>query len=125
MDAGAASGRRTHPVPERYDYKGARPPFARQLLYLEVLRDASIRSVCQTNRGRVLVLEGADCSKCKRPVCSACSVHYAYTGASARNAHPTNWIRVIYTDSATRPVWRNARVRPDMDIVWIALIIER
>jgi len=60
---------------ERYDYKGARPPFARQLLYLEdcyVMRDP----FSLPNRGQVLVL-GADCSKCKRPVCLACSIYYA------------------------------------------------
>jgi len=60
---------------ERYDYKGARPPFARQLLYLEecyVMRDP----FSLPNRGEVLVL-GADCTKCKRPVCLACSIYYA------------------------------------------------
>jgi len=59
---------------ERYDYKGARPPFARQLLYLEecyVMRDP----FSLPNRGEALVL-GADCSKCKRAVCLACSIYY-------------------------------------------------
>lgn len=60
---------------ERYDYKGTRPPFARQLLYSEecyVMRDPFSLS----NKSEVLIL-GADCSKCKRTVCSTCSIYYA------------------------------------------------
>ncbi|XP_011329720.1 cysteine-rich DPF motif domain-containing protein 1 [Ooceraea biroi] len=60
---------------ERYDYKGARPPFARQLLYSEdcyVMKDP----FSPPNKGEILVV-GADCSKCKRAVCSTCSIYYA------------------------------------------------
>lgn len=60
---------------ERYDYKGAKPPFARQLLYFEesyIMRDP----FSLPNKGEALVL-GADCSKCKRAVCFMCSIYYA------------------------------------------------
>lgn len=60
---------------ERYDYKGARPPFAQQLVYSEecyVMKDP----FGPPNRGEVLVL-GGDCDVCKRAVCLGCSVFYA------------------------------------------------
>lgn len=59
---------------ERYDYKGMKPPFARQLVYLEecyIMKDP----FSLPNRGEVLVL-GADCSICKRIVCLGCSIFY-------------------------------------------------
>lgn len=59
---------------ERYDYKGAKPSFARQLVYLEdcyIMKDP----FSLPNKGEVLVL-GADCSICKRIVCLGCSIFY-------------------------------------------------
>ncbi|KAL6256033.1 hypothetical protein P5V15_013268 [Pogonomyrmex californicus] len=59
---------------EHYDYKGAKPPFARQLIYSEecyVMKDP----FSLPNRGEVLTL-GADCSMCKRAVCLGCSIFY-------------------------------------------------
>lgn len=59
---------------EHYDYKGMKPPFARQLIYLEecyIMKDP----FSLPNRGEVLVL-GADCSICKRIVCLRCSIFY-------------------------------------------------
>ncbi|XP_011881905.1 PREDICTED: cysteine-rich DPF motif domain-containing protein 1-like [Vollenhovia emeryi] len=62
------------PLKERYDYKGTRPPFARQLVYSEecyVMKDP----FSLPNRGEVLVL-GADCSVCEHAVCLGCSIFY-------------------------------------------------
>lgn len=62
------------PLKEHYDYKGARPSFARQLVYSEecyVVKDP----FSLPNRGEVLVL-GADCSVCKHAVCLGCSIFY-------------------------------------------------
>lgn len=59
---------------ERYDYKGTKPPFARQLIYLEecyIMKDP----FSLPNKGEVLVL-GADCNICKRIVCLGCSIFY-------------------------------------------------
>lgn len=59
---------------ERYDYKGAKPPFARQLIYLEecyIMKDP----FSLPKRGEVLIL-GADCSICKHIVCLGCSIFY-------------------------------------------------
>lgn len=59
---------------ERYDYKGARPPFARQLVYLEecyIMKDP----FSLPNRGEILVL-GANCSICDLAVCMECSIFY-------------------------------------------------
>lgn len=59
---------------EHYDYKGARPPFARQLIYSEecyVMKDP----FGLPNRCEVLVL-GADCSVCEHTVCLGCSIFY-------------------------------------------------
>lgn len=61
---------------EIYDYKGARPPFSKAICYLEdcyVMKDP----FSQPNRGEVLVL-GADCSVCKKPVCLGCSVFFVH-----------------------------------------------
>ncbi|XP_012536003.1 cysteine-rich DPF motif domain-containing protein 1 [Monomorium pharaonis] len=62
------------PLKEHYDYKGAKPPFARQLVYLEecyIMKDP----FSLPNRGEVLVL-GADCSMCGHAVCLGCSIFY-------------------------------------------------
>jgi len=62
------------PLKEHYDYKGARPPFARQLVYSEecyIMKDP----FSLPNRGEVLVL-GADCSVCEHAVCLGCSIFY-------------------------------------------------
>ncbi|XP_017790802.1 PREDICTED: cysteine-rich DPF motif domain-containing protein 1, partial [Habropoda laboriosa] len=59
---------------ERFDFKGIKPPFARQLNYLEecyVMKDP----FSLPNKGEVLVL-GADCQFCKKPVCLGCSVYF-------------------------------------------------
>lgn len=59
---------------EHYDYKGARPPFARQLVYSEecyMMKDP----FSLPNRGEVLVL-GGDCVICQHAVCLGCSVFY-------------------------------------------------
>lgn len=59
---------------ENYDYKGAKPPFARQLIYSEdcyIMKDP----FSLPNRGEVLVL-GADCDICKHTVCLGCSIFY-------------------------------------------------
>ncbi|EFN87745.1 cysteine-rich DPF motif domain-containing protein 1 [Harpegnathos saltator] len=59
---------------EHYDYKGTRPPFARQLVYLEecyVMKDP----FSLPSRGEVLVL-GGDCSTCGHAVCLGCSIFY-------------------------------------------------
>ena len=59
---------------EYFDYKGTKPPFARQLLFLEdcyIMKDP----FSPLNKGETLVL-GADCSFCKRPVCLGCSIFY-------------------------------------------------
>ncbi|XP_048516114.1 cysteine-rich DPF motif domain-containing protein 1 isoform X2 [Athalia rosae] len=60
---------------EHYDYKGAKPPFAKNLAYLEdcyIMKDP----FSQPNRGEVLVL-GADCIVCNKPVCLGCSIFFA------------------------------------------------
>lgn len=62
------------PLKEHYDYKGSRPPFARQLIYLEecyFMKDP----FSLPNRGEVLVL-GGDCSMCGHAVCLGCSIFY-------------------------------------------------
>jgi len=59
---------------ERYDYKGIRPPFARQFVYSEecyIMKDP----FSLPNKGEVLVL-GADCSVCEHAVCLGCSIFY-------------------------------------------------
>ncbi|CAK9822704.1 Cysteine-rich DPF motif domain-containing protein 1 [Anthophora retusa] len=59
---------------ERFDFKGTKPPFARQLNYSEecyIMKDP----FSLPNKGEVLVL-GADCQFCKRPVCLGCSVYF-------------------------------------------------
>ncbi|KYN36826.1 hypothetical protein ALC56_08617 [Trachymyrmex septentrionalis] len=59
---------------ERYDYKGTRPPFARQFVYSEecyIMKDP----FSLPNKGEVLVL-GADCSMCEHAVCLGCSIFY-------------------------------------------------
>ncbi|KAG5305758.1 CDPF1 protein, partial [Acromyrmex insinuator] len=59
---------------ERYDYKGTRPPFARQFVYSEecyIMKDP----FSLPNKGEVLVL-GADCSICEHAVCLGCSIFY-------------------------------------------------
>lgn len=59
---------------ERYDFKGTKPPFARQLNYLEdcyVMKDP----FSLPNKGEVLVL-GADCDFCKKTVCLGCSIYF-------------------------------------------------
>ncbi|XP_071645692.1 putative transferase CAF17 homolog, mitochondrial [Temnothorax longispinosus] len=62
------------PLKEHYDYKGVRPPFARQLVYSEecyVMKDP----FSLPNRGQILVL-GANCSVCEHAVCLGCSIFY-------------------------------------------------
>ncbi|XP_033217075.1 cysteine-rich DPF motif domain-containing protein 1 [Belonocnema kinseyi] len=62
------------PLNEHFDYKGTKPPFARQLLYLEdcyIMKDP----FSPLNQGETLVL-GADCSFCKTAVCLGCSIFY-------------------------------------------------
>lgn len=57
-----------------FDYKGAKPPFARQLIYSEdcyIMKDP----FSVLNEGEVLVL-GADCSVCKKSVCLGCSIFF-------------------------------------------------
>nr|XP_012139189.1 PREDICTED: cysteine-rich DPF motif domain-containing protein 1 [Megachile rotundata] len=59
---------------ERYDFKGTKPPFARQLTYLEecyLMKDP----FSLPNKGEVLVL-GADCNFCTKPVCLGCSIYF-------------------------------------------------
>lgn len=59
---------------EQYDYKGTKPPFARQLIYLEecyIIKDP----FSLPNRGEVLIV-GSECSICKHAVCLACSIFY-------------------------------------------------
>lgn len=59
---------------ERYDFKGTKPPFARQLTYLEecyIMKDP----FSLPNKGEVLVL-GADCNFCIKPVCLGCSIYF-------------------------------------------------
>ncbi|CAL7951044.1 unnamed protein product [Xylocopa violacea] len=59
---------------ERFDFKGIKPPFARQLNYLEecyIMKDP----FSLPNKGEVLVL-GSDCNFCKRPVCLGCSIYF-------------------------------------------------
>ncbi|XP_076234459.1 cysteine-rich DPF motif domain-containing protein 1-like [Calliopsis andreniformis] len=59
---------------ERFDFKGAKPPFARQLTYSEecyIMKDP----FSLPNKGEVLVL-GADCNFCKKPVCLGCSIYF-------------------------------------------------
>lgn len=59
---------------ERFDFKGAKPPFARQLTYLEecyIMKDP----FSLPNKGEVLVL-GADCNFCNKPVCLGCSIYF-------------------------------------------------
>lgn len=59
---------------ERYDYKGAKPPFARAIAYSEdcyIAKDP----FSLPNKGEVLVL-GADCSVCQKPICLGCSLFY-------------------------------------------------
>ncbi|XP_014475188.1 PREDICTED: cysteine-rich DPF motif domain-containing protein 1 [Dinoponera quadriceps] len=60
---------------EHYDYKGSKPPFARQLVYSEecyIMKDP----FSLPNRGEVLVL-GGDCSTCGHAVCLSCGIFYA------------------------------------------------
>lgn len=62
------------PLKEHYDYKGAKPPFARQLIYSEecyVMKDP----FSLPNKGEILIL-GADCSVCGLAVCLGCSIFY-------------------------------------------------
>ncbi|XP_071554889.1 putative transferase CAF17 homolog, mitochondrial [Temnothorax nylanderi] len=62
------------PLKEHYDYKGVRPPFARQLVYSEecyVMKDP----FSLPNRSQILVL-GANCSVCEHAVCLGCSIFY-------------------------------------------------
>ncbi|XP_076283044.1 cysteine-rich DPF motif domain-containing protein 1-like [Lasioglossum baleicum] len=59
---------------ERFDFKGVKPPFARQITYSEecyIMKDP----FCLPNKGEVLVL-GADCNFCKKPVCLGCSIYF-------------------------------------------------
>jgi hypothetical protein len=59
---------------ERYDYKGAKPPFAQQFVYSEkcyIMKDP----FGLPNRGEILVL-GANCNICNRVVCMGCSIFY-------------------------------------------------
>lgn len=59
---------------EKFNYKGTKPPFARNILYLEecyVMKDP----FSLPGRGEVLVL-GGDCSLCQKAICSACSIFY-------------------------------------------------
>ncbi|XP_028520877.1 cysteine-rich DPF motif domain-containing protein 1 [Apis cerana] len=56
---------------ERFDFKGIKAPFARQLTYLEecyIMKDP----FSLPNKGEVLVL-GADCNFCKKSVCLGCN----------------------------------------------------
>ncbi|XP_044013609.1 cysteine-rich DPF motif domain-containing protein 1 [Aphidius gifuensis] len=60
---------------EKFDYKGTKPPFARNILFLEdcyVMKDP----FSLPNRGEVLVI-GGDCSICNKQICSNCSIFYA------------------------------------------------
>lgn len=62
------------PLEERFDFKGTKPPFARQLTYSEecyIMKDP----FSLPNRGEVLVL-GADCTFCEKPVCLGCSIYF-------------------------------------------------
>lgn len=62
------------PLREHYDYKGTKPPFARQFVYSEecyIMKDP----FSLPSRGEVLVL-GADCSVCEHAVCLSCSIFY-------------------------------------------------
>lgn len=59
---------------ERYDFKGSKPPFARQIVYSEecyVMRDP----FSLPNKGEVLIL-GSDCSICEKSVCLGCSIYF-------------------------------------------------
>lgn len=59
---------------ERFNFKGIKAPFARQLSYLEecyIMKDP----FSLPNKGEVLVL-GADCNFCKKPVCLECSIYF-------------------------------------------------
>lgn len=59
---------------ERFDFKGIKPPFARQLTYMEecyIMKDP----FSLPNKGEVLVL-GADCNFCKKPACLGCSIYF-------------------------------------------------
>lgn len=59
---------------ERFDFKGAKPPFARQITYSEecyVMKDP----FSLPNKGEVLVL-GGDCNFCNKPVCLGCSIYF-------------------------------------------------
>lgn len=64
---------------ENVDYKGTKPPFARELMLKEagyIMRDP----FSEAGRGQLLVL-GSDCSACGRMVClgKECSVFYTKT----------------------------------------------
>lgn len=62
------------PLEEHYDFKGGKPPFARQIKFSEdcyIMKDP----MSLPNRGEVLVL-GADCGLCKKSVCLGCSIFY-------------------------------------------------
>ncbi|XP_063991683.1 cysteine-rich DPF motif domain-containing protein 1 [Diachasmimorpha longicaudata] len=62
------------PLEEHFDYRGSKPPFSRDILYLEecyIMRDP----FSPPNKGEVLVL-GGDCSLCERTVCLGCSIFY-------------------------------------------------
>ena len=59
---------------EHFDFKGSKPPFARQLLFLEecyIMKDP----FSPLNKGETLVL-GADCNFCQKSVCLDCSIFY-------------------------------------------------
>ena len=59
---------------ERFDFKGIKAPFSRQLSYTEecyIMKDP----FSLPNKGEVLVL-GADCNFCKKTVCLECSIYF-------------------------------------------------
>ncbi|CAD6236304.1 GSCOCG00008111001-RA-CDS, partial [Cotesia congregata] len=60
---------------EKYNYKGRKPPFARDILYEEdcyVMKDP----FSLLNGGETLVI-GSDCSICNKTVCLGCSIFYS------------------------------------------------
>lgn len=60
---------------EKYNYKGSKPPFARDISYKEecyIMKDP----FCLPNRGEVLII-GGDCSVCNKSVCLGCSIFYS------------------------------------------------
>lgn len=59
---------------EHYDYKGRKPPFARQIYFSEdcyVMKDPW----SAPNKAQVLVI-GGDCSLCEKSICLGCSIFY-------------------------------------------------